>query len=350
MKESILIIGAGHQGLAMAGHFALNGENVKLWNRTAEHIKDIAKTKTIICEGAVKGEAKIEEASTDMSALISKRIFVTVPSLAYKDVARELAGVLLSESVIFLNPGRTFGAIEFIEELKKNGCREIPAVIETQSIVYTCRRTPTNFSHIYALKSKVKMAALGRKITKSELFDCLPECVRDRFILTESFLNTSLGNIGMVLHCAPVLMNTGWIESTEHSFKYYYDGLSKSVCGFVEKIDNQRMAVASAMGADCASLIEWFEECYGIRENDIYSCIRKNEYYREIDAPNSLEHRYLDEDIPNGLVPVEALGLELGIDVSSISLIIDFANSVKNTDYRVRGRRYSLSKINSFLS
>ncbi len=67
---------------------------------------------------------------------------------------------------------------------------------------------------------------------------------------------TSLGNIGMVLHCVPVLMNIGWIESEKTKFEYYYDGISKSIADVLEKIDSERIVIAKAMGINIESTEE----------------------------------------------------------------------------------------------
>lgn len=349
MKNTITIIGAGHQGLAMASHFTANGEKVHLWNRTKSNISKIMETRTITCRGIVNGDVVIDAVSDNINELLTNTIFVTTPSTAHKDIARMLAKIMPPDSVVYLNPGRTFGALDFLETLINCGCKNIPTIVETQSIVYTCRKADKNISYIYALKNHVKMSVTGKKTETDALMERIPQCVRDRFVLVDSFLDTSLGNIGMILHSAPVLMNIGWIESTKHSFLYYYDGISKSLGKLLQKMDNERINVAKSMGIDTISLVEWFDECYGVKGDSIYDCIQKNECYREIDAPKSIEHRYIDEDIPNGLVPVEALGLELGVDVSTISLVIDLANAVREKDYRAIGRVYDVSKVKYYL-
>ena len=70
----------------------------------------------------------------------------------------------------------------------------------------------------------------------------------------------------------------------------------------------------------------------------LYECIRNNTYYMEIDAPKTLKHRYLQEDIPCGLVPAESLGKLLKIPTSCMTLTIDLACAVMGTDYRKEGR------------
>ena len=129
-KQIYFVCGGGHQGLAMAAHLALNGEKVTLWNRTPEHIDEIMRTGRIYCSGEVNGIAKIEKASDNIEEVVTSYILVTVPSTAYHDVAQVLAPYVNRNTVIVLNPGRTFGAIEVSEELKKNGVKEMPQIAE----------------------------------------------------------------------------------------------------------------------------------------------------------------------------------------------------------------------------
>lgn len=59
-----------------------------------------------------------------------------------------------------------------------------------------------------------------------------------------------------------------------------------------------------------------------------------------IDAPKTINHRYLNEDVPNGLVPVESMGAALKVPTPAISLTIDMANAAMVKDYRGIGRKY----------
>lgn len=348
IKKMISIIGAGHQGIAMAAHFAMNGERVALWNRTPENIKDIKKTKVIKCKGVINGKANIERVSSEICEVISDIIFVTTPSFAHRDVARVIAPFLKDNSVIFLNPGRTFGAIEFLRELQKNNCRYVPTVVETQSIVYTCRRLGSDEVCIYALKGNVPMAVLGKENIDS-IVKQVPECIRKNFKLVKNVLDTSMGNVGMILHCAPVLLNVGWIECEKYNFKYYYDGITPSIGAMIDRMDNERVQVARAMGVEAFTLVEWFRDVYNVEGDTIYECIQNNEYYRKIDAPHSLKHRYIDEDVPNGLVPIEFLGKELNINTEIISLVITLAEKLCNKNYREIGRKYTKAEISNYI-
>ena len=141
-------------------------------------------------------------------------------------------------------------------------------------------------------------------------------------------------------------MNIGWIETEKVQFKYYYDGISKSVAHYIEKIDKERISVAKASGFEVESLKEWLCRTYNVTGDTLYECIRNNEAYKEIDAPPTIKTRYIFEDIPNGLVPIEAL--DCGIKTPNITTIINLANSVFDTDYRKQGRKFTLEKLKKY--
>lgn len=347
-EKKVFVCGGGHQGLAMAAHLALNGIKVNLWNRTENNIKKLIETKKISCNGVINGVAELEKVSSNMEDVVLDFVMVTTPSSAHKDVARQLAPYVKSDMIIILNPGRTFGAIDFANELKKCGVKDLPYIAETQTIVYTCRKFAEDGATIYALKNNVQIAALKNNDI-DYIMQRMPRCLSAYFSPASSVLETSFSNVGMVLHCAPVMMNVGWIESEKVDFKYYYDGISKSVASFLQKIDNERMAVASASGCKVESVLQWLRRTYQIQGDTLYECVRNNESYREIDAPPTLSCRYILEDVPNGLVPIEYLGQELGVATPNITIIINLANAILDENFRLEGRKISVKEIDKYI-
>lgn len=350
MKNEVCIIGAGHQGISMAAHLALCGVRVNLWNRSEETIKSIISEKKIYCKGIIEGTAGINKISMDIRDVIANVIMVTTPSIAHKEIARVIAPFVHEKMVILLNPGRCFGAIEFAEELKKQGIHDMPHIGETQSIVYTCRKSDNNHAVIFAFKRNVSLSVLGGDDSYDYVYKHLPDCLKPYFQKAKSVAETSLNNVGMILHCAPVLMNIGWIESDKVDFKYYYDGISPSIAGYLEKMDRERITVAEKIGVQAESVMDWLKRTYGVEGNTLYECLRNNKSYQEIDAPKGLNTRYIFEDVPNGLVSVEYLGTFFeGVSTPAITLIIDLANEILNCDFRHEGRRFPLDTIEKYL-
>lgn len=335
---NVTIIGAGNSGLAMAAHLSSNGNKVSLWNRSISNIKKLMETHTIRCEGVIQGDFKIDLVTDDMEQAIegSKVILITTPANSHKELALRLAKILKKETLIVLNPGRTFGAFEF-QKVFRTVNEDFQTIAETQTIIYTCRKTDEDCVNIIAFKSSVLISAI-----KSEknpyIIQRLPECIRQYYIPAKSIIETSLGNIGMILHCAPLILNSGWTESKNNTYKYYCDGISTSIVGIIEKIDEERILVSEALGYKVESTIEWLKRTYHVKGSNIYECIQNNEVYKTIDAPNSLMHRYILEDVPCGLVPLESTGIELGLPMIYTSMIINLASSLLNTNFRKEGR------------
>lgn len=338
--KKVTIIGGGHQGLAMAAHLSLNGAECYLWNRTEQNIRDVIENGEIFCQGVVSGIAHVKHASTKIEECIQDLIMVTTPSSAHNDIAKMIAPYMTEKHIVVLNPGRTFGAREFARVLKENGCNHLPLIAETQTIIYTCRRNDRNTVSIYALKNGVPIASADAETTKA-IVDALPGCIREYFTIANSDIYTSLGNVGMILHCAPVLMNIGWIESKTVDFKYYYEGISPSISKVLERIDAERVAVAKAMGVEIETLVEWLVRTYDTHGSNLFECLQNNIYYKDIDAPLTIYHRYIEEDVPNGLVPLESAGKAYGVPTPAASIIIDLANMVMGKDYREIGRKYT---------
>jgi opine dehydrogenase len=77
---------------------------------------------------------------------------------------------------------------------------------------------------------------------------------------------------------------------------------------------------------------------YNVEEKNLYKAIQKNEDYKTIDAPITIQHRYLYEDIPTGLVPVSSLGEKFEVDITNSKTIINLASSILNVDFYKAGR------------
>lgn len=346
----ILVIGAGNSGLATAAHLAYNGHSITLWNRSKTTIQRICSTKAIFCEGIINGKIPIENVTNDIKEAVhnAEIILVTTPASSHEDVAKLLAQSMTKEIPIVLNPGRTFGALNFYLTFKKWNPEINPQIAETQTILYTCRKMNEDRVVIYSLKKIVKIAALFSKDLK-QIINKIPTCIRSYFDLSNSFLETSFGNVGMILHCAPFILNTGWTECETADYKYYYDGITPTIGKLIEKIDHKRLLVAEKLGCNILSTKEWMKEEYGVEGETLYACIKNNSSYKEIDAPKSLNHRYIFEDVPYGLVPLEKIGLELGIDMKEVTVVIDLANILMERDFRKSMEYISLNLLQKYV-
>lgn len=346
----ITVIGAGNSGLAMAAHLSYYGHEILLWNRSERTIEKIMKTRTIYVSGVIHCPIRIHNVTTDIEDAIqnTELILVTTPASSHNDLAVLFAEKMTKDIPIILNPGRTFGALNFYKTFKAHRNDFEPRIAETQTIIYTCRKNGPDDVSIYSLKKALKLAALKKGDAQS-FIDLIPECIRPHYIPAETFLETSLSNVGLVLHCTPFMLNTGWTECKTVEYKYYYDGITPTIGRFIQHIDEERVSVGKALGIDLETTMEWMQREYVTDGSTLYECIRNNKTYKEIDAPKSVYHRYIFEDVPYGLVPFERIGKELGMDMHYMTLIIDLAEALVEEKFRMSMPDINLKMVRSFL-
>ena len=335
----VAVLGAGNSGLAMAGHFVSSGEEVRLWSRDEDHsLAPITASGGITLSGELNGRFLPRRITAELHDAVqdAELIMVAVPASGHADVLRQLAPHLVDGQMIVLNPGRTGGALVGTRILRETGCGARVVVAETQTIAYTCRKTSAHSCEVLSFKNRVELAALPPAATPMVL-SSLPACLRARF-LPSNTIRTSLGNVGMILHCAPMLLNVGWIETQHTHFKYYYEAITPSVAAFLERLDEERCAVAAALGEEIPGVNEWLGHSYGVSGHDLHECIRNNTAYAHIDAPATLEHRYLSEDIPTGAVPLEAIGSVVGLSLPFTKIVLDLAEKLLRRSFRELGR------------
>ena len=339
--KKFTVIGAGNGGKSMAAHLALMGQDVTLYNRTFSHIEVIARRGGIDLEspsggphgfGALKNVTdNIEEALSD-----AEIIMVVVPSSGHADIAKLISPYLQDGQIVILHPGRTCGTIEFKEVLKRRGCKTEIILAEAETFIYACRSDGPSQARIFRIKEAVPLAALPATDTPKAL--AALEHVYPQFIDGINVLNTGLNNMGAVFHPALAILNAARIESTHGNFQFYIEGVTPSVARVLEVVDRERVTVASSLGIRARTSMEWLQLAYNVQGDTLYEAIQNQTGYFGINAPSTLKHRYISEDVPMSLVPIAALGRRYGVSVNGIDAIIRLGCILHSTDYWRKGR------------
>ena len=336
------VIGAGNGGKAMAAHLAIMGFEVTLYNRTSENIAAIQARGGITLESqdsaGPRGFGHLACVTSEMKIAIenSDIIMVATPAYAHYNIAREAAPYLQTGQIVVLNPGRTLGAIEFSRVLDEKGCAQGVTVAEAQTFIYASRSDGPTQARIFRIKDAVPLAALPATDTPKvleKLASAYPQ-----FIDGGDVIQTGINNIGAIFHPTISIFNAGWIEATSGNFQFYLDGVTPTVARLMEVLDRERVTVASAVGVRAVTAREWLKMAYNADGENLYEAIHNQPGYRGINAPPTLSHRYITEDIPMSLVPIASLGNHYGVSVRGIESIIRLACIAHQTDYWRRGR------------
>jgi opine dehydrogenase len=261
---------------------------------------------------------------------------VVTPAYAHAEIARESAPYLREGQIVVLNPGRTLGAIEFNIVLREMNCSEGVIVAETQTFIYASRSDGPSQARICRIKDAVPLAALPATKTRAVL-DAIGSAY-PQFIDGGDVLHTGLNNIGAIFHPTISILNAGWIEGTKGQFQFYLEGVTPTVARLMEVLDRERVTVASSVGVRAVTAREWLKMAYKAAGENLHEAIHNQPGYRGIEAPPTLFHRYITEDIPMSLVPIASLGNRYGVSVRGMESIIRLACIAHRTDYWHRGR------------
>jgi opine dehydrogenase len=129
------------------------------------------------------------------------------------------------------------------------------------------------------------------------------------------------------MHPVITLLNAERIQQGE-SFDFYAEGVTSLVAATLVAADAERMRVARAYGVEVCSLRGWIAAAYGHRGDNMLAAVSGNPAYAGIKAPTTLQHRYLLEDVPTGLIPLLELGRIAGLVLPTLRSLVDRARAV----------------------
>lgn len=332
------VLGAGAGGMAMAGHLALMGRKVNLYTRNPDRLAPVIARGGIDVTGEVHGLAKLDVVTTDPEKAIehAEVLMIVVPAMAHRNIALIIGPYIRDGQIILLNPGRTGGALEFAQVLQTVNPGVRPYLAEAQTLLYASRLTNPGQVHIFGIKNSVALAALPAYQTA----DILPiiRSALPQFVPGDNVLKTGLDNIGAVFHPAITLLNSGRIEDTNGDFQFYLEGVTPAVASILEAIDEERVAVAAALGIRANTAREWLYLAYNAAGKTLLEAMRANPGYRGISAASTVHHRYISEDVPASLVPIASIGEMLGVRTPAMKSVIYLASIMHGMDYWTNGR------------
>lgn len=331
MAKTWAIIGGGNGGQAIAGHLALLGENVRIFDVVPATVDAINAKGGITLHHAVEGFGKLEFATTDMAKAMAgaDNVMMVLPSLYHENMAKQIVPNLRDGMTVLLHPESSCGAISFRKVMKDMGCTADIVLGAAGTLLYSVRIQEPGDVYVFGMKSEVPMAALPATDNTK-----LAEAIRGAlpwFVLVENVLKTSLGNINAMMHPAPMLLNTSRIEAEPFvPFQYYWEGMTPSIGMYVEAMDTERIAVANALGLELRTIREDYVAMYkcGDKDTPLYQLCKNNPGYNGIMTSNTLATRYVLEDIPFSLEPIQALAQVAGVPTPRIDAIVTIGRTV----------------------
>ncbi|MGD8336349.1 MAG: NAD/NADP octopine/nopaline dehydrogenase family protein [Desulfobacterales bacterium] len=339
---NIAVLGSGNGGCAVAFDCAANGHQVRLFDfeQFPESIKAVQNNGGIHCEGELEGFQPVSYAGHDVEKALDGAdiIYAVGPAYSTRPFAEACKPYLKKRQIVIVCPSSCGGVIEF-----KNGAGlelrdEEILLAETSTLPYAVRLIePGNIRIFNKLKGGLFLAAVPAKITNNVL-----EQVRDVYpamSAAKNILQTSLQNGNPVIHPTITLMNVALIERTKGDFDFYHEGVTPAVGRLIEGVDKERVAIGKKLGVEVISDPE-----LGVMQGYMTEATYDNGFitapgFEGVKAQSSLDYRYFNEDVGYGLVFLQKLGEQVGVDTPVMSAVITLVSLLMNRDYMGEAQR-----------
>ncbi len=338
------VLGTGNAGQTFAADIALKGYSVNMAEvpEFEANLRAIEKKGGIEISGvAGNGFARLNMITTDLKAAIKGVDVIIIGGSAHAHEPISKALVQHFEDGQFILFTSNFGALRFHIWMKEAGVTTRVTPVETISLLYATRASEPGVVACIGLKSKLPAAALPASRTAEFLGKIKP--VFPQFVAAENAWSASLNNLNPIVHPPMVLFNAGRIEATGgKGWNLYADGATESVAKIMLSMDAERMAVLKLISTDGISIKDSFETfyaSYSLGQKTLSETLRQSPIHGDpaFPAPSSVNTRYINEDLPFGLVPWSLIGRGWGVPTPTINAVIQIASIMLGVNYFKQG-------------
>ncbi len=341
--QTVAVLGAGNGGCAVAGDLTLRNYDVRLFSRSAKTLAPLVSLGGIefVEEGKVEFACPARITASLAEAVEgADLIVVAAPASAHEYLAKALAQHVAEHQRILLNPGHTGGSFHFSQLLRTAGASATVKICETVTLSYICRMPQPARVEVYRRTAHLCCAAFPAKDSHGLIEDV--QRVFPNIVPAENVLETGFSNINAIMHPAGMVGNAGWIEKTGGDFLFYREGITCAVAEWIGKVDEERVQIVERLGLAPLSFVDIFHRA-GLtsdearRSGSIYRAINESAPNRTIKSPPTLNHRYINEDVGYGLVPMAEIGGIVGVETPVMDALVLLASVANRIDYRREG-------------
>lgn len=339
---NVTVIGSGNGGMAVGFDWAQHGHRVTVYSQAAhaDNIEAVRAKGGISSRGRLEGFAPIAYAGTDIGAAMegTETVFVVGPAFATEDFGRDLAPHLRAGMTVVICPGSCGGALAFKRAAGLAVDDASIVVGETSTLPYAARADGEGNVQVFHKFDKGLFAAAVPRSGNSQLLATLRR-VYPSISEAATVFQTSLQNGNPVIHPAVTLMNAGLLERTGGDFRFYEEGITPSVGRVMEAVDNERLAIATALGVTILSEPELGVVQGYMTESNYGTGYSRAPGFLGIKAPAGIDSRYLTEDVGYTLVFFTDLARRLDVSTPTMDAIIELTSVVLGRDLRAEAAR-----------
>ena len=342
--KKIAVLGAGNGACSTAADLSLRGFPVTLYSRPgSKTLKAVEERGGLETTGLLgEGFVPVREVTTDLKQAIDHAdvIMVVVPGKGHEHYARSLAPLLKDGQIVFLSPGHMGGGLHFQRILKEVAPRLKVKVAEVNMLPYGCRLIGPAKVWVYVKNMNLLFAAFPGKHAQ-ELEKVILQ-LYPGIGIARNVLECGMNYWNAVIHVPGMVLTTGWVEFTKGDFFFYYQGITPAVGRAIEAVDRERVEGLVKLGLPKNTFMDLFYRSgYTTREGwasgSVYQAFQESEPNKTRKSPEDLNHRYLMEDGPYGILPMSEVCHLVGVSTPVMDALIHVASVGTGIDFREEG-------------
>ena len=335
----VAVVGAGNAGCAVAADMSSRGIEVSLIKTSHsmhdENFEFLQKNDgaVVMHEKGVDTECRISRVTRDLSEVANAEIIIIYIQTNYHEqLIERLAPYIRSNQVLLINPGYLSTAY-VLKHVSSN-----PIVVEAQSSFIDCRISEPGHIKV-GFRNVRNPLGIYPRARRDEAIEKL-EQLGFPFVYLNSVVEAALHNPNLIVHTVGAVMGIPRIEKTNGEYCMYHEVFTPSVWKILEQLDSEKMDVLEKLGCD---RLPYVEACKFRNSLDDTRDAKEVFFWyaampTRAKGPVVVDSRYIAEDVPQGLVMLEALGNSLGVKTPVCTALIELATAALERDLRAEGR------------
>ena len=339
----IAVLGTGNAGCAAAADLTLKGHKVTLiktsntlHNDNYMYMKE-NRNQITLWENDKKDTVHIFDITTDLSKIKgSEIILIYIQTNYHENLIKNISRYIKNGQIIIINPGYLSTAF-----LLKYCYKKDISIVEATSSFIDCRIISPGIVKVGFRNVRNPVGVYPRKNTRIIRKELEKLQYNFRYFST---IEAALHNPNLIVHTVGAIMSIPRIEKMKEEYCMYWEVWTPSVWNILEKLDNEKMDILEHLGF---KRIPYVDICkYRNTLEDERDGKEIFFWYANMPTrakgPAEVDSRYISEDVPQGLVMLEALGKKLNINTPVCTALIEIASAALQRDLRKEGRSVSV--------
>lgn len=334
MIQNITILGGGSTGFAAAAWLTAKGFRVTLCDNESFRpvLAEVEASGGILLRGnAGRGLYKPARVTCDPAEAVpgAELLIICVPAKRHEEIAAFIAPYVEAGQDILISPGN-LGSFVFRQVFDRLGVTGDVRISELEGNICPCRLTGSAEVTVGLPIRKKRVACMpgGKTDEVIKRLDGVFDFVANRNVFECALLSDNY-----VLHIGTCVLSATSIERMGSGFIMFQHALTPASIGLAAAIQAERKALVARLGLEERDSASGFlEELVDWKNHPEYNV------FRTLDGPNSVRHRYIDEDAGACAALALSLAPRLGVSMPVLSAVVTLAGALNGVDYMETGR------------